>query len=388
MLAAQLRARASLQRIREAHAAYLPTAVFNATGVRVADPGTSTAAGNLTTSSISDRFAYGGNLTQLVTDFGRTSALVGSERSNAQAEADFATLTRAQVRLNVREAYFQVLGGEAVLQAAQAAQANRHLIARQLNALAQGQLRSTLDVNFAEVLASEADLAVVQAQSVVAQQRARLTTAMGAPQTTTAAALVEPAAPQPPPPTAEELVPQAQGLRADLGAAEAQQHAAQQFATAERKLSYPTLDVLGAAGQVPFHDHTLQGDYAAAGFNLNIPIFNGGLFAARRTEATLEASARSQDVQELHLEVTEQVRDAWFQADEAFKSLAVTQRLVAQSREALRLAQTRYDAGLGSIVELNEAQLNETSAEISAANANYTCLSRRAQLDFAAGLLN
>jgi hypothetical protein len=44
-------------------------------GVAVADTGTSTAAGALTPSSISDRFAYGGNLVQLVTDFGRTSAL-------------------------------------------------------------------------------------------------------------------------------------------------------------------------------------------------------------------------------------------------------------------------------------------------------------------------
>jgi len=48
------------------------------------------------------------------------------------------------------------------------------------------------------------------------------------------------------------------------------------------------------------------------------------------------------------------------------------------SEEALRLAQDRYDAGLGSIVELNEAQLNETSAEMTAADATYTCLSRRA----------
>jgi outer membrane protein len=82
------------------------------------------------------------------------------------------------------------------------------------------------------------------------------------------------------------------------------------------------------------------------------------------------------------------VRNSWQRANEAFQSLAVTAHLVAQSKEALRLAQARYDAGLGSIVELNEAQVNETSAEISAADANYTYLSRRAELDFAAGLLN
>src|SRR5580698_9337389 len=118
ILAAQLRARASEQRIREIRSALLPTAGFSATGVRVADTGTSTAAGNITTSSISDRFAYGGNLVQLVTDFGRTSALVSSARATADAQSDIATLTRAQVRLTVIEAYYRVLGSEAVLRAA------------------------------------------------------------------------------------------------------------------------------------------------------------------------------------------------------------------------------------------------------------------------------
>ncbi|WP_231737847.1 TolC family protein [Terracidiphilus gabretensis] len=387
MLAAQLRARESAQRIREARSGFFPTVGFNATGVRVADVGTSTAAGALTTSSISDRFAYGGNLTQLVTDFGRTSALVGSARSTAEAQNDLATLTRAQVRLNVRNAYFRVLGADAVLRAAQAAQANRHLIARQLTALAQSQLRSTVDVNFAEVLASEADLAVVRAQSVVAQQRAALATAMGTSQSITSP-LVEVELPETLPLDAESFLKQAQAKRADLSAVEAQQRAASQFATAEKRLSYPTLNVLGAAGQVPYHDRSLQGDYAAAGFNLNIPIFTGGLFAGRRAEAELEASARTRDVQQLKLQVSEEVRDSWYQADEAYKSLDVTTRLVAQSKEALRLAQARYDAGLGSIVELNEAQLNETSAEITAADATYTYLSRRTELDYAAGLLN
>lgn len=387
MLAAQLRARASGERIKEARAGYLPTLSFNATGVRVADVGTSLAAGYITTSAVSDRFAYGGNLSQLITDFGRTSALVGSARADAVAQADLATLTRAQVRLNVRESYFEVLGAEAVLQAAKAAQANRHLVAQQLSALAQSELRSTLDVNFADVLASEGDLAVVQAQSVVAQQRARLATAMGSSNQITAV-LAEPASPDPLTPDPSGLLAQAQLERADVASAKAHQQAADQFSKAEKKLSYPTLGIVGAAGQIPTHDRTLQGDYAAAGFNLSIPVFNGGLFTARRTAAELEAGAQAKDVQDLELQVSEQVRDSWSRANEAYLSLDVTKRLVTQSKEALRLAQARYDAGLGSIVELNQAQLNETSAEISAANATYTYLTRRAELDFAAGRLN
>jgi outer membrane protein len=387
LLAAQLRTRAAVQRVREARSGLFPTVAFNATGVAVADTGTSTAAGALTTSSISDRFAYGGNLVQLVTDFGRTSALVGAQRSLADAQKDLTTLTAAQIRLNVRSAYFQVMGAEAVLHAAQEAQGNRRLIVRQITALAGSQLRSTLDVSFASVLESEAELAVVRAESSVQQQRTRLSSAMGQLQPVTAT-LVEEQLPSQLPPDPSSYLAQADAQRADLNAAIAQQHAASRFADSERRLNYPTLNALGAAGQIPFHDRTLKGNYAAAGFNLSIPVLNGGLFAARRTEAELESTARTRDAEEMKLEVNEQVQNDWSQAMEAYRSLDVSARLVAQSKESLRLAQARYQAGLGSIVELNEAQLSETSAEINAAGVTYTYLTRRAELDFAAGLLN
>ena len=387
LLAAQLRSRASAQRIREAWSGLMPTFVFNATGVRVADTGASTAAGAITTSAISDRFAYGGNLVQMVTDFGRTSGLVETARSLADAQKNEETLTGAQIRLNVRRAFFHVMGAEAVLRAAREAQANRQLISKQIGALAQSQLRSTLDVNFANVLESEADLAVVRAESMVQQQRVHLATAMGETQPITAL-LAEEALPAALPPDATAFLAQALAQRADLSAMVSLEHAAERFASAEKRLSYPTLNVIGAAGQIPYHDHTLRDDYAAIGFNLNIPVFNGGLFAARRSEAEFEARARTKDVDEAKLEVNEQVRDTWYQANEAYRSLDASARLVAQSREALRLAQARYEAGLGSIVELNEAQLSETSAEMTAAGANYDYLTRRAELDYAAGLLN
>ena len=323
-----------------------------------------------------------------MTDFGRTSALVGNARYIAAAQNDMATLTKAQVRLNVREAYYQALGAEAVLRAAQATQANRHLISRQLAALAQSELRSTLDVNFANVLESEADLAVVHAQSTVAQQRSYLATAMGQPRSITEALTEPSASAEALPPAPDELQQQAQTQRADLNAMLAQQSAAHEFALAEKRLSYPTLNVLATDGEIPFHDHTLRDNYAGAGFYLNIPIFNGNLFNARREEAELEATARTRDVEQVRLQVNEQVRDAWYRADEAYRSLDVTARLVAQGKEALRLAQDRYEARLGNIVELNEAQLNETSAEMTAADAIHTYFTRRAELDFASGLLN
>jgi outer membrane protein len=121
--------------------------------------------------------------------------------------------------------------------------------------------------------------------------------------------------------------------------------------------------------------------------NVSIPVLNGGLFRARREEAESRAAAAGKDIQVLSIQIARDVRVAWLEASDAFRRLDVTARLVAQANESLRLAQARYDNALGSIVELNQAQLNRTSAEIAAATAKYEYLSRRAALDYATGVL-
>jgi outer membrane protein len=385
LAAAKLRQGAASQQIHEARSAYFPVMAGNLTGTLVADPGTAIAAGNLTTSSISNRFAAGAGLLQLVTDFGRTSALVHTARFRAQAQGELADKTHEEVVLAVQHAYFRVLGSEAVLKAMQEALENRRLIVRQITALQQSQLKSTLDVSFAEVLESEAELAVYRAQNAVHESRADLAAAMGR-ERSVGEALLDVPAPPGLEPDLDVLVRLAQEHRPDLLALEANRNAAHQFERAEKDLRNPTINILAAAGEIPEHDHTLHDNYAAAGVNINVPIFNGGLFRARHEEAALQAHAGDKDVEDLRLEITREVRDAWFEANDAAYRIPVTARLVEQARRAQHLAQARYDNGLGSIVELNEAQLNETAAQIEAAGAKYDYLNRRADLDYATGV--
>ena len=388
ILAALLRTREAGQQIREARAGYMPVVAFNATGVRTADVGTAIAAGNITTSAISDRFAYGGALNQLVTDFGRTSALVSTQKFLAEAQKDLATLSRAQVRLGLRSAFYGVLGAEAVQRAAEAARDDRQLLARQATSLAQSQIRSTLDVDFANVLTSEAELAVVHARAAVARERAALATAMGLRQPVSVPLSDVGLPASVPPEDPEGLIANAQAQRADLAATTARQRSAAEFARSEKRLSNPSVNLLAAAGQLPYHDSTLHNNYAAVGVNLNIPIFNGGLFAARQQRAKIEADAQAREVDAAELKVGEEVRDAWYRSRETYQSMAVTDRLVAQCRRALRLAQDRYESGLGSILEVNQAQLQQTSAEIQEADAKYAYLAACAELDFASGMMN
>jgi outer membrane protein len=85
--------------------------------------------------------------------------------------------------------------------------------------------------------------------------------------------------------------------------------------------------------------------------------------------------------------IARDVTVAWLNANTAFERLAVTRQLLQQAAQALELAQARYDLGLSSIVELSQAQLNQTSAEIAGASAHYDYLIRRSALDYQTGSL-
>ena len=379
-------ARAAGQVVKETRSAYLPTVAGNLTGVG-AEEGTAVAAGALTTSSLSSRFATGVVISQLVTDFGRTSNLAGSAKLRAQAQDQNVITTRAQILLNVELEYFAALGAQAVERVAQAALDNRRLVLRQIDALAASSLKSTLDVRFAQVAVSEAELTLYQAQSDFSAAQARLSAALGY-ERTQAFTLAEESLPGAPAPDADPLITEALSQRPELASLSLNRDAAHRFAEAEKDLRNPTISAMGTAGTVPAHDLGYHGDnYAAAGVNLNIPIFNGGLFAARRSEAELRAQAADKDVQELTLQISKDVRVAWLDANNAFRRLDVAARLVDEANEAFRLAQTRYDAGLGSIVELTQAQYTQTSAQIGAATAKYDYLSRRSALDYTTGAL-
>jgi outer membrane protein len=382
---AALAAEAAQAATGEAQAALYPqvAAAFTSVG---ADHDSTLAAGTVQTSSLYSRVASGLTLSQLITDFGRTTNLAASARLRATAQQQAAANTRATVVEAVDQAYYQALSARSVLQIARAVVENRRLTLRQVQALAESSLKSTLDVSFAEVALSDAELALVRAENGVQAGRARLAASLGLSQAEQFELADEPLPPALEP-DAETLVAQALRQRPDLAAMESNRAAAHRFAAAEGDLSRPTVSVVAVAGGLPATDPHLRGNYSAAGVNVSVPVLNGKLYAARRREAELRSQAADQDVEELEVEVAEQVRLAWLDADTASRALAVTARLVAQAEQSLRLAQLRYDNGLGSIVELNQAQVSQVAAEIAAASAKYEYLAKRAALAFAAGEL-
>jgi outer membrane protein len=380
--ATQLASVAAAQ-VVESRSTYYPQVNGSLTGVE-AETNSRIAAGFLNNPVIYDRFAEGFSVNQLVTDFGRTHELVKSSHLHSQAQQENVVATRADVLLSVNQAYFGALRAQAVLQVAEQTVKSRQLVSDQTSALQKSNLKSGLDVSFANVDLAQAQLLLIQAQNDVQASFAELSRALGYADQQTFQ-LAEEALPPAPPVDVTPLLQEALRNRPELIRQDLDTKSAQSFATAERDLWFPTLSAAGAAGLIPYRQDTLASRYAAAGFNLSIPIFNGRLFNARHTEADSQAKAQVQFLRDLQDRIARDVRMAWLNAGSAFQRLSVTEQLLSEATQAFDLAQSRYGLGLSSIVELSQAQLNLTQAEITKVSAQYDYEGQIANLNYQLG---
>ena len=385
ILAATYSAQAADQVVYEARSVYFPSVTGSVTGAQ-AQEGTRIAAGGLNNPTILDRFAAGFSVGQLITDFGRTSALVQSYDFRAETQRDTADARRADVLLEVNRAYFNTLRAQAVERVAEETVKARQVVVDQVTALAASGLKSGLDLSFAKVNLSEGQLLLVQARNDVQAAFTRLSAAMGSQQPTEYQLADEPL-PSEPPADSAPLVAQALRERADLKGQRSARQAADKFAVSEGALWRPSIAAIGAVGAAPYRQIGLNNRYSAIGINLSLPLTNGGLLSARRAEAALRSNAEEQRLHDLENIIARDVRTAWLDAQASYRRLEVADELRTNASDAADLAQARYEIGLSSIVELSQAQLNKTRADIERAQAQYDCQIRMANLDYQTGEL-
>lgn len=377
------------QQVVENRAAYYPDVTGDLTGSQ-GNNAARIGAGGLATSRLFSRFGQGIVINQLITDSGRTSNLVRSSRLQAQATAQTAQATRYDVLLQVNRSYFDVLHAQAVVKVAEQTVSARQLLSDQVTELARNALKSELDVSFAEVNVSQAKLLLVRAQDSVQQALAELGRAMGSDQPANYQ-LAEESLPPGPPSTADQFVAQAIDNRPELASLRFAREANYKFADAEKDLSRPTVSLVAMGGLLPFINNPTAAniplEYEGVAANVSIPLFNGHLFSARREAAVQRALESDQRLRDEQQRISRDVRVAWASTNDAYQRIDVTAQFLRQAALALDLAQGRYTLGLSSIIELTQAQLNLTEAEIENLNAKYDYQTQYAALQYTVGLL-
>jgi len=366
----KLRALEAAQYVREQRSALLPGAYVSLTGVDASDHAR-IAAGALNNPIIYPRVATGGTVSQLITDFGRTRSLVSSAKSSARAEDENSAATTAQILMAADQAFYNALETRALLQVAQQTVDARQLIADQVSALTQAKLKSDLDLSFANVDLARAKLLRLEARNNAEASLAALSAILGYPDQQKFDLVESSHEPEQPEPDVTPLIMAAMQRRPEILALQDQLEAAEKFGHAEHDLWKPTVSALGAAGVAPVRNENLPNWYGAVGVNVNIPVFNGFLYSARAKTADLQTDVAKQKLMDQRNNVARDVRISWQDSQRAFDRLGVTRELREQANLGLKLAQSRYNLGLGSIVELGQAELQKTEADIADTDAQY-----------------
>jgi outer membrane protein len=367
---ARLNALASRQVTREVRSNLWPTATVDLTAVD-ANPGTRITAGALNNPVIYQRAAAGATVSQLITDFGHTTNLVASANLSAKAEEQDAIATKEQILLAVDQAFYSALQARDVLTVAQQTVGARQTVADQIQALFNSKLKSQLDFSFANVNLAQAKLLFLDAQNNENASLATLSMVLGYSNIQGFKLVEDTTSIAQPPANVEDLITQAFATRPEMLSLNFQYESAQKFQSAQRDSLLPTIRAVGAVGDTPVRNPLISSWYGAVGVNVDIPIFNGFLYTARAREAALREQATQERAAELRNRIARDVRTSWLNANTAYQRVDVTQQLLNQASLALDLAQTRYNLGLSSIVELSQAQLQQTQAQISSAQAGY-----------------
>ena len=390
----RLLALAQHQIYREARAAELPNLNGAITAVD-ANEGSRIGAGALTASRLLEHAGAGVTLSQLITDFGRTINLVSSSKLLDKAQQANALATTEDIVLATDQAFYNALQAEAMLKVAQQTVTTRQSVEQQISELAKNKLKSNLDLSFAQVNLSQAQLLLLDAQNNVDSTIAALSAVLGFDKQTHYELIEDESQPaSAPPQDVEVLINTAMLQRPDLQSLAFNQQAAEKFRRAQRDQLFPTISALGIVGATPvrpdcfggcFPNYFISSWYGAVGVNVSVPIFNGFLFSSQASEANFRAKAAAENTRSLRDRVARDVRTAWLAANTAFQRVSVTAELAKQADLSLNLARERYQLGLGSIVELSQAQLQQTDAAIGYVNAQYQYRLSLSTLNFEIG---
>ncbi len=390
----RLLALAQHQVYRETRAAELPN--FNGAITAVeANEGSRIGAGSLTASRLLEHAGAGVTLGQLITDFGRTTNLVSYSKLLEKAQNANALATTEDIVLATDQAFYNALQAQALLKVAQQTVTTRGSVQHQIDELTKSKLKSGLDLSFADVNLSQAKLLQLDAQNNVDSTIAALSAVLGFDKQVSYELTEEEAQVQSPPPDVDVLIQTALEQRPDLQALNYDQQAAEKFRRAQRDQLFPTISALGIAGATPvrpdcfggcFPNYFISSWYGAVGLNMSIPIFNGLLFSAQASEAKYRAKASTESTRDLRDQVVRDVRTAWLAANTAFQRVSVAAELAKQADLSLTLARGRYQLGLSSIVELSQAQLQQTDAAIGYVNSQYQYRLALSTLNFEIGV--
>lgn len=341
---------------------------------------TGTAGGGTSTSTPSFSASVSIGASYVLYDSGQIAYAVKQAEANVQSAKFALEAARQDVSLTVATGYINVLTAQRNVTVREQVVAQNQELLR----LAEGQFRAGA-VARADVVSAQANLAtaegdLIAARNAVDQSKASLNAAIGQ-----AAAMPVAVAPAPTVPaltlTLASLVtfvderPEVRKAMADILAAAA----ALQLAQAGGGLRL-TLNGAVTRAQAP----TEQTTYSV-GATASIPVSDAGRTDASVAQASANLEAVKARIETARLNAQQQSVQAFFNVQNARARIVSTRAALEFALESLRLAQGRYAAGAGTLIEVTTAQTTLLQAQVNLAAAESDQLAGVINLRYALG---
>jgi outer membrane protein len=326
--------------------------------------------------------SYQGTITAdvLVYDFGRSWKGWDAAKAAAQASEHDAEFVERDVVAGARIAFIDALEAKALVAVARETYDNQEKHRRQIAEFVGVGLRPQIDLTRLQTRVADARAALVRAENDYRAAKALLNQAIGVSGPVdyevvelSAPALVLEGE------SIERLHALAVMERPDLSAAKQSivSRELAESATARRLL--PALSA-GAGGTFFGDDFEKPGWSAFAGLSLTWNLFDGlGTYAAADA-AEAEVRIERARLTGLEQQVRAEVEQAKIGVDSAKAQLEAAEQALSSARELLALAEQRYAEGVGSSLELADAQLELTNASSQRVRVEYDLAAARALL--------
>ncbi len=301
---------------------------------------------------------------------GRDDLTRSMARTNVEVTRGTTEVTRLSIDLATRELGYGVLRATQLVgvAAAQVTAISEHV--RQAEALEAAGVAPHFDVVQANTELARAQEQLIAAQTGVAQLQSQLRRMLALPQTT-AVTLVDPPPPEAPEGELAELIDVAWANRPEVATAEmGVQLAEMNLKLAQRELT-PVVALTGSwtqqdAGGLGASDYNWQ-----VGVVAEKPLFDSGAQQGKVESAQAQLNAARLRVEQVKEQTALAVVQQFLAVQEARETITTAEQGLVEARERRRMAQLRYREGLGTGIEVIDADTALAAAEASLVNAEY-----------------
>lgn len=331
-------------------------------------------------------------------NFGKREGAVQAARETLSATSFNYKTTVDSVILDVKLAYYVYLGAKAIVKVREEQVQSRDLLVRQARAFYEVGTRARIDVVRAESNLYTAQADLIATQNAVKIAWVTLKKAMGL-RELPERPLVEEAIMTTIPYTLDQAKEIAYATRPELKSFEAQRKAQDQNIATARRGHLPDLIFDASYGRK--HDSKETADNGAEGnrhlntfplqpswsvkLTLSIPIFDGFRTTNRVEESLRNYYVIKSQEEQQRQQVALDVEQSYLRLVELQERIKANEAAAKAAKENLDLANGRYQVGVGSIIEVTDAQTLYTDAQTTYVRALYDYKIADAQLIRAIG---